>query len=435
MLNLYETIMGRSGPFLTRLLNRRCRAGKEDPKRLQERMGHASRFRARGKLAWFHAASVGEAQSTLSLIDALLARYPDLHILVTTGTVTSAVLMQQRLPPHAIHQYYPLDHPQWVRAFLNHWHPDFVLWMESEVWPAMLTEIRKRRIPAVLVNARLSERSLSRWRLAKGFITELLSTFTLVLAQTDRDRDNLLSLGARNVVRTDNLKYSATPLPCDPDRLTALQRQLEGRPVWLYASSHEGEEELAARVHARLERRFPDLLTIVVPRHPHRGQQIKENLATHGASLKFRSEHPLPAPGDRLYIADTLGELGLFYRLCPIACIGRSFSADGGGGHNPVEAALLGCAVLHGPQVQNLAEIYREMDEADAALGVKDEDDLAQVLEEWLVDKEKLKIRQQAALRFAREKEQVLDRVMAQLDPLLAVLDSHGEHYGMLACA
>jgi 3-deoxy-D-manno-octulosonic-acid transferase len=423
ILKLYETLMNASGPFLTRLLEKRCRKGKEDRQRLPERTGHASRFRAKGKLVWFHAASVGEAQSTLTLIDALLARNPALHILVTTGTVSSANLMQRRLPPHTIHQYYPLDRPEWVKAFLDHWTPDLVLWMESEIWPSMLSEIKARNIPAALINARLSSRSFRRWRLARPFIRRILSTFSLILAQGEEDAAHLRALGAQNVQITDNLKYSAEPLPCDQDILNGLQNLLDHRPVWLYASTHAGEEEMACRLHARLKLALPGLLTIIVPRHPERRAEILQHAESTGLKARLRSANPRPDAQDDIYIADTLGELGLFYRLCPITCIGRSFSHDGGGGHNPIEAALLGCAVLHGPHVQNLARIFRDIDQSGAALAMKDETELARTLQRLLQNPAELRQQQQKASRFAGDKEKVLDLVLTELDPLLARLD------------
>ena len=253
MFKVYEAIMGASGPLLKNMLEKRCRNGKEDRNRMPERMGQASRFRPKGKLVWLHAASVGEAQSALVLIEALLRRHPAAHVLVTTGTVSSAALLNQRLPARTIHQFYPLDHPEWVRAFLDHWLPDCVLWMESELWPLMVTEIQKRHIPAALVNARLSEQSFRRWKLTGRTIAHLLEAFNPILAQTEEDADHLRSLGAKNIVATGNLKYSAALLPADQNVLGTLKISIGQRPLWLYSSTHAGEEELACRLHQQLQ--------------------------------------------------------------------------------------------------------------------------------------------------------------------------------------
>lgn len=424
LLGIYRAATRLGAPVLHALLSARARRGKEDPARIGERMGAASRSRPAGSLIWIHAASVGEAQSALILVDRLARRGGDPYILVTTGTVTSAALMEKRLPANAFHQFYPLDRPDWVRAFLDHWRPSCALWMESELWPNMLREIRKRNIPAALVNARLSARSARRWALAADAAARVLSAFSLCLAQSDEDATALRALGAADVRVTDNLKYGAAPLPCDAAELERLRRAVKDRPLWLYASSHAGEEALACRVHKRLKKDLPGLLTLIVPRHPERGGAVMDCCLDATLNARLRGEGAsLPAADDDIYIADTLGELGLFYRLAPVACIGRSFSADGGGGHNPVEAAQLGCAVLHGPNVRNLEKIYAEMDKQGAALRMADEEDLTATLRRLLTRPADLRAIQDSGKDFAERRAGVVDRVMAGLEPLLPWAD------------
>ncbi|MCB9988849.1 MAG: 3-deoxy-D-manno-octulosonic acid transferase [Rhodospirillales bacterium] len=421
MLKLYSAFTRISAPLLRRILKKRCRLGKEDPARLSERMGISSKLRPAGSLIWLHAASVGEAQSALIVIDALLKQAPDKHILVTTGTRTSADLMAKRLPPAAFHQYYPLDHPQWVEAFLDHWQPDLALWLESELWPNMLLTLQKRHIPAILLNARLSDRSQKRWKLAAGEIRKLLDSFALIIAQSVPDKEAFEKLGAQHVFTAGNLKYSAAPLPCNPQELKAFSKTLEGRPLWLYASTHRGEEELACRLHRHACKKIPDLLTIVVPRHPERRDEIKKICEENSINYCLKSDNNQKITDKTsVYIVDTMGDLGLFYRLAPLVCIGRSFSMDGGGGHNPIEAAQLDCAVLHGPRVQNLQIIYDEMDKAGAALRLKDETDFHTRLEKLLHDEEGLAALQNKAARFAHDKATVLEKIMQKLAPYLA---------------
>lgn len=420
MLTLYSAAMGAGTPLIKKVLLQRSRMGKEDPARLTERMGIYNKPRPAGPLAWFHAASVGEAQSTLILINALQKQTPFQNILVTTGTVTSAKLMEQRLPPGAFHQFFPVDHPQWTKNFLDHWKPDAILWMESELWPNMLLEIARRKIPVALINARLSEKSAQRWRLARRQIKKLLGGFSLFLAQTEEDAATFRAWDAKNVMVCDNLKYAADPLPCIEKELTNLRDAVKDRPLWLYASTHDGEEDIACRIHAHIKKKIPDLLTVIIPRHPERREAIQAICEKHGVSARLRgSGHSIPQKGDDIYIADTLGELGLFYRLCPVACIGRSFSRDGGGGHNPIEAAQLDCAVLHGPRVQNLARIYEEMDKAGAALCMKDEKDFQARLERLLSDPGKLAALQNRGAYFVREKAKVLETVMNALSQII----------------
>lgn len=435
MLTIYSFLTGLSAPLLHAVLRERCRKGKEDPARLPERTGVPGKPRPPGKLAWIHAASVGEAQSALILIGAILKKYPDASVLLTTGTATSARLAEKRLPPRALHQYCPLDHPAWVNRFLDHWRPDAALWMESELWPNMLEAVRKRRIPAALVNARLSPGSFRRWRLAPRAAEKLLSAFSLCLAQTQEDAAQFHTLGAKNAIGGGNLKYAASPLPCDPAELARMRDAVAGRPVWLYASTHEGEEEMACRIHRALEPSIPGLLTVIVPRHPERGAAVAHTCEKYGPAPKLRSAgNEPPSRGDRIYIADTLGELGLFYRLCPAACIGRSFSDDGGGGHNPIEAAQLGCAVLHGPAVGNLGRIYDEFDAAGAALRLDDEAGLEACLKDLLTNPERLSALRDKGAAFCARHASVLGRTEELLAPVLSALGREKEKEAGMPC-
>lgn len=412
-----------AGPFLPIFLRWRMLRGKENPARLPERMGIAAQPRPAGRLAWLHAASVGEAQSALILIDALRARYSDLSVLVTTGTVTSAELMEKRLPEGAFHQFYPLDRPVWVKRFLDHWKPDIALWMESELWPNMLAGLQTRGIPAALINARLSEKSFRNWRRIPSMAQDILKTFPVILAQTENDAQRFRNLGTdeSRIRVTGNLKYAAAPLPCDESSLAALQEAIAKRPVWVYASTHAGEEALACRVHEDLEEDIPGLLTILVPRHPDRGPEILGMCRIMGLPASLRSvSYALPGKKDSVYIADTLGELGLFYTLSPVAVIGRSFSHDGGGGHNPIEAAQLDCAVLTGPHVQFQKAVFDAMIQSDAAIQVQTEEELRNSLLELLRNPARCTELQTAAQTFAQERTDVLDRVLTALEPLLS---------------
>lgn len=420
MLELYKSLSNAAEPLFRALLVRRARNGKEIDARLLERQGQPVLARPSSPLVWVHAASVGEAQSALILIDRLLKQNQALHILMTTGTVSSAAMMEKNLPARAIHQFYPLDHPRWVESFLNHWSPDAVFWMESELWPNMLLALKQRGIPAVLVNARLSQRSYRRWSLAKSSIREILGAFSLILTQSEKEAGRYRALGATNVQSTGNLKYSAKPLACDEEELKSLTGAIGVRPMWVYASTHKGEESLACNIHQKLKMTFPELLTILVPRHPNRRADIAATCRDHYLNTAFRGERKTPPTFDtEIYIADTFGELGLFYRLAPIACIGRSFSDDGGGGHNPIEAAQLNCAVLYGPHVQFQKELYEEMSDAHAAVGLKSEAELTNKLRELLENREKREALQQKGAVFTQTKSKVIDTVMDALAPYL----------------
>ncbi len=415
---LYRGLTRIGGPALRYYLYRRRLAGKEDPARQGERLGLPSRPRPEGPLVWFHAASVGESLSILILIERLLDGDPRLRVLVTTGTVTSAALMAERLPPRAFHQYVPVDRPGYVERFLDHWRPDLTLWVESEIWPNMLWEIGRRQHGAALINARMSERSFRRWRWFPGFIRSLLGAFRLVLAQTGADAERLLQLGAPEVRSVGNLKFAALPPPADPARLKELSGAIAGRPVWLFASSHPGEDEVAAEVHEALAPHLPGLLTMIAPRHPARGGAIQEMLRTRGLTAGRRSQGALPAATDDLYLADTMGEMGVLYRLAPVVCVGGSFVPHGG--QNPIEPVQLGCAVLFGPGMSNFAEITAELLAAGAAREVAERGLLAGAVDGLLRDAAaRQRLADAGAEVLGRHCRKVAEEVFSVLRPLL----------------
>jgi 3-deoxy-D-manno-octulosonic-acid transferase len=428
MLPLYNLIARTIGSAIYPIaLNQRAQIGKEDKDRLNEKKGIPSLPRPDGTLYWIHGASVGEAQSALILIKRLLQQNPNAHILVTTGTFTSANYLENRLPERCFHQYYPWDHPKWVSRFLDHWNPNAAFWIESEIWPAMLMAIQTRNIPAALINARLSEKTANTWAIAKASFAKMIRAFDIILTQNETATRRFRLLEVKNIITCDNIKYSAAPLPCNPDDLNALKIAIGNRPTWLYASTHAGEEELAANIHQHLKKTVPDILTVIVPRHPARTADILKNLSD--VSITTRDDDKnLPDEKTDIYIANTMGELGLFYALSPIACIGRSFSNDGGGGHNPIEPAHYDCAILSGPSVQFQQEIFDEMVRNDAVCIVKNADELGAALLKLFQNPDDLKHLQQNAKSFATSKMHVIDDVLTHLAPVLEKAKTNTSH-------
>lgn len=416
-LALYRAATRLAQPYLNRLIRRRTAAGKEDGERIAERRGVASRPRPQGPLIWLHAASVGESQSALALIAKLLAANAQLNILVTTGTVTSARLLATRLPARGFHQFVPLDVPGWVDPFLDHWRPDLALWMESELWPNMLTGLRRRGIPAVLVNARMSARSFAKWTRLPGVAASLLGCFDFCLAQSEAQADRLRRLGAPNVACPGNLKFSAAPLPAAETDLAALEPVMRDRKVLLFASTHEGEERIAGALHRRLRHSHPTLLTVIVPRHPVRAAEIASELGADGLSVKRRSLKEPVEEADDIYLADTMGELGLFYRLAALAVIGNSFGNHGG--HNPLEAAQLDCAILYGPDMANFQAVADELADAKAAVACADEAALAAAVARLLADDDARIALARAARAVAEANRDVVDRIVERLLPYI----------------
>jgi 3-deoxy-D-manno-octulosonic-acid transferase len=423
---VYRALSVALGPAIQFYLARRLERGKEDPERFAERKGIPSRPRARGPLVWVHAASVGEAVSMLSLIDRLLVERPKLSVLVTTGTVTSARLLASRLPAdRAWHQYVPVDQPRNVRRFLDHWRPDLALWVESELWPNLLAEAAARGIPRLLINGRMSARSFARWRRVPGLIGPLMRGFALCLAQDAAQAERFAALGAANASTVGDLKAAAAPLPVDESAFRALAAQCAGRPLWLAASTHEGEEEIAAYTHRALKVAHQGLLTIIAPRHPARADSILAMLAARGLTVARRSKGEAIAPATDVYLADTLGELGLFYRLAGIAFVGGSIARKGG--HNPLEAALLDCAILHGPDMSNCAAMARALASVGATLTVTDGPSLAAAVGRLFDDPVERAARAAAAAGLAAHNRDVLDAVMAAIAPWLDRLAPHEE--------
>ncbi len=379
--SFYRALTTLAGPPLRGWLTYRAARGKEIAARLPERRGIAARERPAGKLAWFHGASVGEALSLLPTIAGVRAQ--GWEVLVTTGTVTSAALMAERLPAGCIHQFAPLDRIAWVRAFLAHWEPDLVLWSESELWPNMLIEIGAREIPAVLLNARLSDKASRGWRRWPGFARDVLAAFDLVLAQSAADAERFRALGAYDVRALGNIKLAAAPLPADVTGLAALKADIADRPVWLAASIHPGEDAIVGRVHQALKARIPGLLTLVVPRHADKGRMMTQALP--GLRTALRSEAKAMSPDVEVYIADTMGELGLFFRATDLVFMGKSLAV--GGGQNPAEAALLGCALILGADMSNFREMTAELTGAGAAVQVNGEAALVSAVGRLLGDK------------------------------------------------
>ncbi len=414
---LYRGLTAAATPLVIAYLNARRRRGKEDKQRFSERLGIPGRERPQGPLVWIHAASIGEATSVLALIERMLEERPGLEILLTTGTVAAARLLEPRLPRGARHQFVPADLPGGVARFLDYWRPDLALWVESELWPNLVLMTRERNIPMLLLNARLSARSHARWRFWGALARPMLASFALCLAQDEVQGDRFRELGAHMVTSVGDLKSAAATLPADAATLDGLRGQVGDRPRWLAASTHSGEEEIAMAVHRRIAGDHRGLLTIIAPRHPVRGDEIAAMAETQGLRLARRSKgEPITADAD-LYLADTFGELGVFYSLAGIAFVGGSLIDKGG--HNPFEAARLDCAVLLGPYTANCSAMAEALTTAEAAETVADAGALAGAVARLLDDTKLRGKRAKGAARVAANGLGTLDAVLGRLAPWL----------------
>jgi 3-deoxy-D-manno-octulosonic-acid transferase len=399
-------------PLAPLLLRQRAARGKEDWARLNERLGIAGLPRPQGRLIWLHGASVGESLSALPLIEKLIDSASEL---VTSGTVTSAAMMSQRLPQGALHQFVPLDTPGAVARFLDHWKPDAGLFIESDLWPNLIRAAHARGVKLALVNARISAASAERWMWARRTAHVLLSAFDMVLAQDEEIARRFRDLGGKNVEAVGSLKADAPPLEVDEDALAAMRQAIDGRPVLLAAQTHPGEDETILPAHDLLRAQFPDLLTILIPRHTARGEDLE--MLCGARSFARRSAGGRITSQTAIYIADTMGEMGLFYRLAPFCFLGGTLVPLGG--HNPLEPAALQCALLAGPHTKSAPTAYDAIFAAQGFGKVTSSAEIAREAARLLSDPVAAKAAGEAAAQGATKLAGAVDRTVAHLKQML----------------
>lgn len=346
------------------LLRRRLKAGKELPDRWREKLGQPGLPRPKGRLIWLHAVGLGETMALRGLIAALQAQMPGVQILVTSSTRTSAEVFARDLPQNTRHQFLPLDFPPFLNRFLHHWRPDLVIWSEQDIWPGAVFAAAAKGIPQAWVNARITAESAAR-RQRMGWLNRpLFRALHMIDAQDQATARRLAQLGADQVTVSGSLKPAAPPIAADPAVVEDLRRALGARKVWVAASTHPADmvEVLAALQVAQ----DPEKLLILAPRYIDKADEIAASLTDAGISFARRSLGQVPGARDRVWLADTFGELGLWYRLASFALVGGGFDATGG--HNPWEAVQLGVPVLHGPNTANFADDYGLLDQAGASV-------------------------------------------------------------------
>lgn len=399
-------------PLILLYLKWRAQKGHELKARLNERFGLTSQSRPNGTLIWINAVSVGEAVAALTLIENLQKKYTDIYFLLTTTTVSSSSIVSSRLPKHTLHQFCPIDTPQAVKRFLNHWQPDLAIWIESELWPNLIYETQEKGIPTILLNGRMSDKSFSNWKKVKGLIAPLLSKLKICAVQSDEQKNNFTALGAENVMTMGNIKIMMSPLTIEPEKYKSLKKMIGDRPVWLAASTHPGEEEIVLKTHKELKKEVPNILTLMVPRHINRAKSLRSLAKSQGLSADLRSS-TLSMDNLDVYIGDTLGEMGLYYALAPIVFMGATFVPKGG--HNPIEAAQFGSFVVHGPHVFKNPQLYEALSSLGMSQRLEDENKLTKVILPWLA-KKKESYDEPKTLKSYREK---------GLQDLIKLLDPH----------
>lgn len=404
-------------PWARRALTKRAKIGKEDPSRLSERWGWPGMRRPEGPIIWMHGASVGESLLLLPLVDAVLTERPDTSVLITTGTKTSAKLMGQRLPTHAVHQYVPIDHPDAVRRFLDHWRPGLAVFSESDLWPNLMLETQARNVPMALVNARMTEKSLKSWRLWRGALQRMCAGLVWIGAADGQTAEGLSTLLERPVEKLGNLKYAAKAPEANAAALASFQADAGPRArVWLAASTHDGEEDAVIRAHGRIREHENTALLILAPRHPERGDAVTGLARAAGFETAQRSAGEGVHDDTAVYVADTLGEMALWYALAGAAFIGGSL-VEGVGGHTPLEPAQAGTAIFTGPHTHNFAEPYAELIAAGAAVVVNDAQGLAEAI--GALTPARARAMAEAAGTAGQTGQAILDATLAALRPHL----------------
>jgi len=417
-LRFYRRLSSAMVPLAPALLKRRLRLGKEDPARIGERRGITGDARPHGPVVWIHGASVGEVLAAAALVERLRAL--NIRILLTSGTVTSAAIVAKRFPRDIIHQYVPYDSPRYVARFLGHWQPSLALFIESDLWPNLILQSAARRLPMVLINGRMSQRSFPRWRRVHGTISALLEKFDICLAQSALDAERFAMLGCPNVIATGNLKLDVPAPPADPAKLDRLTLMTRGRPIIVAASTHPGEEEILVATHKTLAGFFPQLLTVIVPRHADRGPPIWRLVDDAGLKASLRSREEMPSASTDIYVADTMGELGLFYRLAGAVFMGGSLVPHGG--QNPIEPIKLGAAIVHGPHVFNFTDVYDALDSSGGARKADGQETLIKQLGQLLADPDARETMLRSSRSVVEELGGALERTMAALEPYLLQL-------------
>ena len=425
--SLYCGVSALIAPFAWRKVAGKLRDYGVPEDRVRERLGHASLPRPAGQLIWFHAASVGESLSVLTLIKRMGEQAPDAEFLITSGTPTSAELIAKRIPPRCRHQFPPLDTAAAVDRFLAHWRPDLGVFVESELWPQMLVRARKMGCPLVLLNARLSDRSVEGWQKRPDTARFILDQFDLLVTQNAKTASNLQAMGAKpeRVRPGSNLKAVSAPLPVDQGSLEKLRGNIGERPVWIASSTHEGEEETVLEAHKALLRQHPDLCLLLAPRHPERGDAVEALVIGADLSCARRSKGVMPGTATQVYLADTLGEVGTWYALSPLVFLGGSLREIGG--HNPFEPMQAGAAVISGAGHYNFAETYSELTSLGAAAEVRSAAELTDQVANWLKQPKVFQAACEAARQFISRQSDQLDETV---DALLALLPQDGDRDG-----
>ena len=412
----YNLLTSLLSPFVRIYLNFRISKGKEIENRTNERLGFSKHKRENGFVVWIHAASVGETLASIPILNYLSNKKEISSILFTTVTTTSAKIVENKLPKKTVHQFFPLDISSFTKRFLLHWKPNLILWMESEIWPNFINNASKMKIPMIVLNGRMSTKAYRRWSLVRNFSRKIMKNLNLCLAQSKKSANYFKNLGLNNIIITGNLKYCTHPLPVKKDTLEEINKIFDKRFVFLAASTHRGEEKICFEMQKKLRKEVNELITIIVPRHPQRAEELIKLSEEYGLKISQRSKKQPVDPNTDLYLCDTIGELGLFYRSANLVFVGGSLIEHGG--QNPIEALHHNTEILHGPNIENFEEIYDTLKRINVAFTVTSQKEIEQKIKEKY-NRDGLKKPSVTNTSFADEGKKVFQKTILEIDKFL----------------
>tara|TARA_B110000438_G_scaffold290122_1_gene325485 strand:+ start:3110 stop:4375 length:1266 start_codon:yes stop_codon:yes gene_type:complete len=363
---------------------------KEDLIRYREKLSQINRPRGNGFLIWIHVASVGEAMSVLSLIDNCIKEKKINKILLTSITLSSGKILEKKFrnDEKVIHQFLPLDIPVLTNKFLNHWKPNLSVFIDSEIWPTLILQTNKKKIPLILLNARITRKTFERWNLVKKFAKKIFEKFDLCIASNKESENFLKILGAKNIKNYGNLKFSISKNSSGQKLDSNLLSKIKERKIWCAVSTHDPEEKICATVHLEIKKKFDNILTIIIPRHIDRVKKINEELLNLNLKVVLSSKFNQVDDKTDVLLINSYGETLKFLDIAKYAFVGKSLiqSLAMDGGQNPIEPARLGCKILHGPNVSNFTEIYDNFKMLGIAKEIKSSDELCLSLIELFIE-------------------------------------------------
>ena len=379
-------------PFAPFFLFLRKLKKKEHSIRYKEKLSQINTPRGEGFLIWFHVASVGEAMSILPLIENFEQDGKIKRILITSITVSSAEVLKKKFNKNTkvIHQFLPFDILKYVKKFLKHWSPNLSIFIDSEIWPNLIFQIKERNIPLLMVNGKISKKTFSKWKFLKNFSKKIFEKFDLCIVANNETENYLKILGAQNIKNYGNLKFANTKLNSNNNLNSAFLNKIKNRKIWCAASTHPSEEIFCAKTHLMLKKNYNNILTIIIPRHVDRIKTINDELSNLNLTISLFSKFDQMNTDTDILLIDSYGEASKFYNISKCVFLGKSLikSLTNDGGQNPIEPSRLGCKIFHGPNVSNFTEIYEYLKSLGVADQVSSPEELNQSLvEEFKEDK------------------------------------------------